>query len=291
MRQDLSKIQEVVEYPDYKKFVRFVANEYKILLSNINPMQFFRVDMNTSITNNALLDYSRRLFRGRKVEIPIFNNSKTEFNIFRRFEDFTAVNEVKNISLWSLSCLDFLSDKKSNRQGKELEIFQTGNPRDGRLDVVSFDNGEILILEAKVSLPILLREGRYKIQIPLYLKEANRIVNEHNKNKDDRLKVSLFLIIGGEESDVYPPDSPDCTSGKVGDISQIFYDNIVENNIKFISANALWALSAKSMIENKPILWRNILPRLFNESNTLGLVTGGKIVRKNDHLSVKGLEL
>jgi len=269
----------VIKYPDYKKFVNFIEDKYKIVLSNINPLIFFHP---TNFLNKEDIK-SLNLFESKPVDIPFFKITEEDFNKYDRFENFTSKNEVNNISLWALSFLRFLSGE-SSRLGKELEIIQSTNPRDGRLDVVSKDKKDIIILEAKTTLFNLLSEKRFKTQIPEYYKEAKKILK-------DKYELCIFLLIGGEESDLYPSSSIYCTTGKVGNISDIFYHSLIKYNIKFISANALWSLFAQSIITNKKYYWRDILPKIFSEKDSVGLLSSGKVVYKNKKFFVEKLDL
>lgn len=281
----------IIEYPDYKKFTHFLDNKYQILLQNINPYEFYRLDGDDISLNIKPEDYVGKFFNGRYNPIPSFKVVADGFNKFQRFEDFTSRNEVHNISLWSLSCLKNLSFGAEIRLGKELEILQTKNPRDGRLDVVALSNNELLVLEAKVSLPSLLSEGRFKYQIPSYEKECLNMLDKYSSEAGIKCGLSTLLIVGGEETDLYPPDHPDCISGQVGRISQILYDNLLEYRLKFISANALWALSSIAEVLGKKIYWYEILPKLFREKDTVGLLSGGKVVRNKDRFTVVPIDL
>jgi len=267
----------IIKYHDYKKFINFIKDEYKITLSNISPLDFFNPK-----NANRLLNPSN-FFKRNPVEIPEFKINEKDFNNFSRFEKFTSKNEVKNISLWALSCLNFLSSENA-RLGKELEIIQSKNPRDGRLDVVIFDKNEILILESKTTLFNLLSEKRFKIQVPEYYKECKKFTREN-------FNISILLLVGGEESDLYPPNSPYCVTGQVGNMAKIFYDDLVRYGIKFISANALWALYAKSILGKKKLFWRDILPKIFSEKNTLGLLSSGKVIINKNKIEVVELNI
>jgi len=278
MSKKLISDNPIIEYPDYKKFTNFLNDKYQISLKNINPYEFYRLDLNNISSKINLREYVSSFFKTRYNPIPIFRISEDGLSEYQRFEDFTSSDEVHNLSLWSLSCLKNLSFENDTRLGKELEIIQTNNPRDGRLDVVILSKEELLVLEAKVSLSTLLSEGRFKYQIPAYSKECRAVIETHNLDTGSKYKFSILLIIGGEETDLYPPNHPDCTSGQVGDISKIFYDSLMGYRIKFISANAMWALASTAEISREKIFWYDFIPMLFREEKTLGLLSGGKVV-------------
>ncbi len=274
-----NKINFDIEYPDYKKFEKFLEEDYKSKVRHINPLNFFHPD---KFLNKDEIN-SLAFFEAKPLEIPFFEIDKKGFNKTERFEIFTSKNEVGNISLWALSCLHYLSHQKSSL-GKELEIKQHSNPRDGRLDVVVKDGKEIIILESKVSLFNMLSEKRFKFQVPDYYLESNKLAK-------GKYNISIFLLIGGEESDLYPPESVYCTTGKVGNISKTFYENLIKFNLKFISANALWALFAKSVKDNKKYFWRDILPKIFLEEGSVGLLSSGKVVLRKGKFVLEKLKI
>jgi len=291
MSKSLIPKHPIIDYPDYKKFVDFLENKYKITLENINPYEFFRTELLDSLDTPNLDKYLGKFFQGRFNPVPTFKNIDDGFNKHLKFEDFTSKDEVRNISLWGLSCLKNLSFDTSVRLGKELEIIQSENPRDGRLDVVGFAKKELLVLEAKTSLFSLLSEGRFKYQIPSYKNECLKIIKGHNRVNEDEINLSIFLFIGGEETDLYPPNHPDCTTGQVGNISKIFYDQLTKYEIKFVSANALWAMASMADILGLRLNWYDLLPELFGEDNTIGLLSGGKVIVQNNSYEVKPLNL
>ena len=291
INKNLIPYNPIIEYPDYRNFINFIYNQHKIFIKNINPYEYFRLNS----TNLQIKIDTKKLgiifFKGKYIPIPHFKVGRGNFNNYSRFEDFTINNEVNNLSLWSLSCLKNLSYESEVRLGKELEILQEDNPRDGRLDVVVLSNNHLLTLEVKVSLPSLLREGRFKFQIPAYYKEITAIAEKYKKETGQKLSTSIFLIIGGEETDIYPSSHPDCTTGQVGKIAEIFYDFIIEYDLKFISANALWALSSTSELRYKKIYWYDLLPKLFSDKESIGLLSGGIVRTKAGKIEVSSLSL
>lgn len=280
---------QITEYSDYRNFINFIENNSRLTLKNINPFEYFRLENADSIPDSEL--YVSNFFKGRYNKLPTFKVDSDGFNKYKIFEDFTSKDEVHNISLWAISCLKYLSFTEETRLGKELEIIQANNPRDGRLDAVVLTKNQIVVLESKVSLTSLLSEGRYKYQIPSYLSEGVKIVNEYNKRMSNGYEFTIFLLIGGDETDLYPPEHPDCITGQVGDISKIFYDSLIKYNIKFISANALWALATTSEVFNKKLYWYELLPSLYKEKDVIGLLSGGIVVIKEGVPVVESLNL
>ena len=285
------KSDPIIEYSDYRKFVNFIDNKYKLALKNINPYEYFRINKCRFRTGVSPKDLASSIFKGRSVNMPNFNIDSNSFNKISRFEDFTSTDEVRNLSLWALSCLKTLSYERTVRLGKELEIIQGNNPRDGRLDVVALCQKQLLIFEVKVGLASLLREGRYKYQIPAYLKESLAIINKHNKDNGKNKNVKVILLIGGEEGDIYPEHHPDCTSGQVGNISSIFYDSVEEYEINFVTANALWSIGAYSEVFNKKVYWNDLISNIFSQKQNIGLVSGGIVTLKDNELEVVPIDL
>jgi len=280
--------KDIVDYPDYKNYKNFLNNQYKTVKRHISPVSFLNFDSNF-IKTSSDIDVDL-FFKGRAIKLPKFEIKNEHFKVYKRFEDFTSKNEVNNISLWALDCLKHLSEENNSQFGKELEVPIPSNPRDARLDVVSRDASQILILESKVRLRDALVEDRFKVQIPSYYKACEQMTEKFNLDNNKDYQITIFLLIGGEETDLYPPDNPDCTTGKVGEISKIFYDDLKKYKIKFISANALWCLLTYSTIKAR-VRWNDILPKIFADNATIGLLSGGKVVLKNSFISVEKFRL
>jgi hypothetical protein len=101
----------------------------------------------------------------------------------------------------------------------------------------------------------------------------------------------VFLLIGGNETDLYPPDHPDCTTGQSGQLSKTFYEVLQEYRIRFVSANSLWSILAYSTMKNKRLSCSKILTSLFSDSSTVGLLSGGKITLKDGSIYVERFKL
>jgi len=225
---------------------------------------------------------TQKYFSGERIELPRYLSLNRKLT---SLEEFTSTKETEHIAIWALSTLKFLSSEPVPRVGKEIEIVQMSNPRDGRLDVCVLSNSELLVLETKVSLKDLLSENRYRIQISSYTKECKRILSEYNSKTKSKINLNIFLLIGGKETDLYPPGHPDCTS-TVGNKAISFYKELVRNGIKFISANAIWALVVKSIASNKKICWDVLLPRIFQDKNSIGFLTAGIVKHTNGKFTV-----
>jgi len=212
------------------------------------------------------------IFNGNIINLPRFGGNNRNI---KSFSDFTSKKETTHISLWGCSILNFLSSDSQSRIGKEIEILKMDNPRDGRLDVCVLSGNKVIICESKVSLDSLLTENRYRLQLPSYKKECKRILDEFNLKFKTNKKLQIFLLTGGEETDLFPPTHSLCTSN-VGNKSTRFYKELVEHEIKFISANALWIMMLRSLIKNRRLCWDILFDKIFDEK-TLGLLTAGKV--------------
>ena len=201
---------------------------------------------------------------------------------------FTNVDEVKHVAIWILIALRFLSSSKDCRVGREIEIFQSESPRDGRLDVCVLSNSYVLVVETKDSFSDLMIENRYRLQIPKYVSECKKILARYNRESKKDLKLIVLLGIGGNETDLYPPSHPDCTS-TVGDRAKKFYQDLIKHNIQFISANALWVMSLHSILTDKIICWDKLFPKIFSRDDALGLLTSGLVVHKDGKYSVESI--
>ena len=129
-------------------------------------------------------------------------------------------------------------------------------------------------------------ENRYRLQIPKYVSECEKILARYNKEFKKDLKLIVLLGIGGNETDLYPPSHPDCTS-TVGDRAKKFYQDLIKHNIQFISANALWVMSLHSILTDKIICWDKLFPKIFSRDGALGLLTSGLVVHKDGKYSVE----
>lgn len=227
--------------------------------------------------------YTKNLFSGKIISLPIYTDFGRKFN---SLEDFSSVNEVEHIALWALSILKFLSSSKEARIGREIEILQTENPRDGRLDVCVISDSTILVVETKTDFNSMLNENRYREQMPNYIAECNKMIFEYETKTKIKTKWLPVLLIGGKETDLLPPTHPDCTSC-VGDKSMKFYGELVKNKIKFISANMLWCLALNAIISEKKICWDLLFQQSLSDENAFGLLTCGVIVKNKNEFVVK----
>lgn len=223
---------------------------------------------------------SNNIFNGTRIQLPIYN---TLIRNYSGFEDYTAINEVGHISLWGLSTLKFLSSIKSI-SGKEIEIHLEELPRDGRLDICLKCNNKVLIVETKRNFETLINDKKFIHQISKYKIGCQKIIADEFGSDD--LNLQFLFLIGGCETDLFPPTHSDCTS-TVGDKSFNFYNDMDKNKIQFISANALWVLGTNAIFSNQKICWDLLFPKIFSNENVMGLVTSGIIVKNGSEYEIQ----
>jgi hypothetical protein len=285
MDKENQQISHIISYSDYKKFQNILTDTVYPSKESINPINFF-LPTPEKVESFDPKIFLRSLFNLRAVVLPYFKIIDPNIEKFYRFEEYTKRDEVNNIALWLLSAIDYCSNSKL-RLGKELEINQENNPRDGRLDVVAVRDLETLVIETKTDTKTLLSENRFTFQINAYTSECLKYTQDYiNSNK-----LLVLLVVGGEETDIYPTNHPDCVTGTVGNISKIFYDKIIQNNIKFVSANALWSIVTYKYITNKSIDIFKFLDAIFADKESIGLLSGGLIKTKSKKLILEKINL
>lgn len=273
----MSKIPFKINSKDYKNFVNFLNGVSKGDREFINPLNFFLLREDLVSKNFLSENYISSFFNGSKVDLPSFKVLDKELQKFNRFEDYTAVNEVDHISAWTLSFFDYfikILNINNGKVGKELEILQSANPRDGRIDVLVQINNEIIFWEAKTTLKSALAENRFTYQISSYYEEGNKDI----KLKELNYSFDGFLILGGEETDVYPFGHHDCTTGLIGDSSKIFYSKLEKNNIKFASVNFLWTLLNYSLVKRVKVDIFRLIREESNKKGFVGFLSGGSVI-------------
>lgn len=216
---------------------------------------------------NNLNNISNNLFSGNIIE-PLKAKNFLK-NKFTSLTMFTKVNETDHIQPWAAGLLNSSSHIPC-RIGMEVNVSNESYLRDGRLDICAITNNYLLVLESKISLEDALKDERFIEQFDKYIDEIESACNKHNIN------YNLLLLIGGNETDLLPEWHYQCSS-KIGNASKRFYNIILEKNIKFISANALWGLALKNFLTPSTFNWDILIPSIFNDPNTYGLLTCGTI--------------
>jgi NAD-dependent dihydropyrimidine dehydrogenase PreA subunit len=230
-------------------------------------------DFKSDYENRLKQETLDKLFNGSFIKLPKIRLAQFKVK-YKSFSDFTSVDETKNISVWGANSLKFLSKSSNPKLGLEIGMNIKSRDRGGRLDICLLNNGLLLVAEAKVSFSKMMNENRYLSQMIAYEEEILSTLEKNNNN----IKHYKFLLIGGNESDLLPPSHPECTSN-VGDQSSIFYNNCLDNNIFFISANAILSLGIKKVFFGDNYSIENLTSNIFSSEN-IGLLSCG-VIKKN----------
>lgn len=223
-----------------------------------------------------------KLFKGTFISFPEITLAKSHRKP-NSFNDFTSYNETKNISIWGANVINYLISGNITRVATEVNLNLRSRDRDGRIDIAALSDSKIFIAEAKTSFSSMMSEGRYISQSLAYKEEADRINNIH----DDEKKIYNFLFVGGNESDLLPPNHKKCTSN-TGNQSEDFYNKLEKYQLKFISANALLSLGLLKIFKGNKYSLDNIVDMLFND-NYLGLLSSGFISNRDKEYKIDSL--
>lgn len=216
------------------------------------------------------------LFKGNIIT-PL--NAHTALkNQYKNLEYFTKVAETENIQPWAAGILNSTCSKVC-RIGMEINVPNEEYDRDGRLDICAITDNYLLVIESKVSLEEALKDERFIEQNYKYLSEIAKASSTRTLDYD------LIILIGGKETDLLPPDHPQCSS-IIGAQSLRFYKILDDYGIRFISANALWGLALKYLRHGNKYAWDIIIPNIFKDDSCVGFTTAGKIVKSKAGLSI-----
>ena len=255
-----------------------------IVIAN-QPSAIFGLNstFNTVLAGDAQIEELRKLvaqfFQTRKIVHPR-NASPT--SLYKSFEEYTAVNEEKHISLWACVALKYLS-KNPSRLGKEIELDELDSLRNGRLDVCVIDEARLLMVEAKVSVAEAVRDNRFIVRVPSYQRETKRIIAEN----EHAAESMVIVMVGGSENALFGPEHPDHAADQYR-IGHDFLQKCQNLHIKFMTANFLWCCLMKSYVTGKKISWHDDIWQLLEDDEILGLTSAGAIT--ND-LTVRALDL
>lgn len=230
-------------------------------------------DFVTDYPNRIKKNTIDKLFNGEFIKLPKIRLSQFRVK-YKSFSAFTSVNETKNISVWGANCMKFLSESSNPKVGLEIGMQIKSRDRGARLDICLLNNNLLLVAEAKVTFSKMIVENRYLSQMIAYEEEINSTISSLQED----IKHFKFLLIGGEECDLLPPNHPKCTSN-VGNQSSDFYKNCINNDIFFISANALLSLGLKKLFNSNLFSFEKIAKIIFSSKN-VGLLSSG-LVQKN----------
>lgn len=193
---------------------------------------------------------------------------------YKSLDSFTSVEETSNIQPWAAGIL-YNSSSKPCRIGMEIPVLNNKYDRNGRLDIGLITDNGFIAIESKISLDDALKDERFVEQYVKYTEEIKKYTNN----------FVYLTLLGGKETDLYPITNQYC-SGLIGNKTKRFYKMIIDNNIKFISATALWCLCVNNMANKNNYCDKN-LQDIFSDNSCIGLVSAGKIVKKNNDIIIE----
>ena len=164
---------------------------------------------------------------------------------------------------------------KPNRISMEVPVFNMDYDRNGRLDICSMTDTDLLTMESKTSLDDALKNERFIEQRYKYTVEIEKSVSNY----------TYLTLFGGKETDLFPISSPYC-SGKIGGKAERFYSIVINNKIPFISATALWCLCCRYLVYGDKYAWDAFLKDTFSTPDCIGLLSAGKVIYDNGNISI-----
>lgn len=217
-------------------------------------------------------EYADKAFKGTPVILP---DAKLRIkNPMKNLELFTGVDETQNIQPWASGLINHMCTKP-NRISMEVPVFNQDYDRNGRLDICSMTDTDLLTLESKTSLDDALKDERFVEQRYKYTIEIEKSTSNY----------TYLTLFGGKETDLFPLSSPYC-SGKIGGKSERFYSIVIENKIPFISAAALWSLCCRYLTYGNCYAWDVFLKETFSDPDCIGLLSAGKVITSNEQISI-----
>ena len=196
---------------------------------------------------------------------------------YTSLEKFTTIDETTNIQPWATGLLHHMCSK-DNRISMEVPIFHPDYDRNGRLDICSITDDYMIVMESKTNLNDTLSDERFVEQHTKYTEVINGVTTNY----------TYLTLLGGKETDIYPTDSPFCT-GLIGNQAERFHQLLIENNIQVITANALWCLCCKYLVEGSKFAWDTFLINVFKDPKCIGLTSAGKLYFNNGRIEIISL--
>ena len=248
----------------------------RILLSNRFHPEKFCYDI-TAEELSELEKTASKLFKGTFIQLPKVPISQLSVK-YKSFESFTAVDETKNIAVWTANAMKFLSISLEPRLSLEVGLRIYQRDRGGRLDVSLLNTRDnyLFIAETKVDFNHMMAEGRYESQMIAYETELEQV--------DDRIKRAKFLVIGGRECDLLPSSVQGYTSGPRADL---FYSVLRKHELFFFSANALLALGLQKLyISINDYSLESLYP-IINSKRFVGLLSSGVVTAEEEIISLE----
>ena len=195
---------------------------------------------------------------------------------------FTSSDEVRNLSPWAAQIAGYICGSNSE-VALEVNIEIEGKRRAGRLDVCVRSESGVFIFESKKSFKSMITEGRIFDQFLDYRLEIEKICAVSSRHSESH----LFILVGGDETDFFPEDHPECSSFD-RDASKRTFNWLTVNNGKVITAHGLLWLAFRDLTKQEPRSVE-VLKRFHSDSSALVLTSRGLLCVDNGHLLFKNL--
>lgn len=247
----------------------------RILLSNKFHPSRFCYDISAEELSELEMA-SSSIFKGTFIKLPKVPVGLLSVK-YKCFEAFTAVDETKNIAVWTANAMKFLSTSLEPRLSLEVGLRIDQRDRGGRLDVslLNIRDNYLFVAETKVDFNHMMAEGRYESQMVAYETELEQV--------KDRIKRAKFLVIGGRECDLLPSSAQGSTSGPRADL---FYSVLRKHKLFFFSANALLALGLQKLyVSNSDYSLESLFP-IINNNEYVGLLSSGVVTREGQIIAL-----
>lgn len=247
----------------------------RILLSNkFHPLTFCYDISKEELAE--LEEMASKLFKGTFIHLPKVLTNQLSVK-YKSFESFTAVDETKNIAVWTANAMKFLSSSLEPRLSLEVGLRIYQRDRGGRLDVSLLNTRDnyLFIAETKVDFNHMIAEGRYESQMIAYETELKQV--------DKSIKRAKFLVIGGRECDLLPSSIQGSTSGPRADL---FYCVLRQQKLFFISANALLALGLQKLYISLNKYSLEALYPIINSRKFVGLLSSGVVTAEKEIIAL-----
>ena len=228
-----------------------------------------RIDINQ--IDSKVIEKSEAFFSGKNIKLP--KNTALDSK-YRSFEEWSSTKETTHISPWIYAAFQGIFGEETVGT-TELHIPLPGEKRPARLDVVTLIKSKncLFIFEAKTSIQSAQEEARFTEQVPRYSQASKETLRCF-----PGFSSETILIVGGNENDHLPSSSNGSISPS--NAGKDFLKKCSDNNVKFVTANALWQLLVLNIISNGS---GDFVLKTFTElsENYQGLTSAGFISKSN----------
>jgi NAD-dependent dihydropyrimidine dehydrogenase PreA subunit len=251
----------------------------RILIKDLHPKEMC-VDITSEQVEELSNELLPQLFHGVFLQLPqvMFSTLRVQY---KSFEAFTCKKETENIAVWGANAMKFLSSSFEPRVSLEVGLIISERDRGGRLDISLLNTRDkyLFIAETKISFESMMVEQRYESQMLAYESEMKNVC----PNNINRCK---FLLIGGKESDLLPPDNKTCSGGNN---SRLFYDVLKKHKLFFISANAILSLGLMKLFVSQDNYSLENLYSIIVNPRYVGLLSCGVVESDGTIISLEDI--